>query len=64
MTTPIPAPPGLPILGHATMIDKDLALNSFRNWAKQYGEIYRLNVLSESARLPFAYASYLTCRCR
>ncbi|TCD71958.1 hypothetical protein EIP91_000090 [Steccherinum ochraceum] len=47
MTTPIPSPPGLPILGHATMIDKDLALKSFRNWATQYGEIYRLNILTD-----------------
>ncbi|KAH8103110.1 fatty acid hydroxylase [Cristinia sonorae] len=45
MSTPIPSPPALPILGHATYIDKVLPHKSFMDWADEYGEIYRLDIL-------------------
>ncbi|CUA67283.1 NADPH-ferrihemoprotein reductase [Rhizoctonia solani] len=45
MTTPIPCPPGLPIVGNLTSVDADVPTNSLMLLAKQYGEIYRLRVL-------------------
>ncbi|EKM50238.1 uncharacterized protein PHACADRAFT_153718 [Phanerochaete carnosa HHB-10118-sp] len=45
MTTPIPSPPSIPFLGHATMIDREVAIHSYHLLAKQYGEIYQLNLL-------------------
>ncbi|KAJ7579319.1 fatty acid hydroxylase [Mycena floridula] len=44
MTTPIPEPPALPFLGHATSLDNDTPLLSFVLLAKKYGEIYSLNL--------------------
>ncbi|PSR72167.1 hypothetical protein PHLCEN_2v11959 [Hermanssonia centrifuga] len=44
MTTPIPSPPTVPFLGYAASIDKEVPLNSFNLLAKQYGEIYELNM--------------------
>ncbi len=48
MTTPIPSPPTVPFLGYAASIDKEVPLNSFNLLAKQYGEIYELNMFGEA----------------
>ncbi|KAI0113523.1 bifunctional P-450:NADPH-P450 reductase [Nemania sp. FL0031] len=40
--TPIPSPPGLPIVGNATQIDPTAQRRSFSDFADKYGEIYRL----------------------
>ena len=42
---PIPAPPSIPLLGHIGTIDAVLPVASFYLLAKQYGEIYQLNML-------------------
>ncbi|CAE6533625.1 unnamed protein product [Rhizoctonia solani] len=47
MTTPIPRPPGLPIIGNLTSVDPDVPTKSLILLAKQYGEIYRLRVLND-----------------
>ena len=47
MTTAIPSPPALPLLGHITQIEKEVPLRSFELLADQYGEIYQLNLISE-----------------
>ncbi|KAI1826916.1 bifunctional P-450:NADPH-P450 reductase [Xylaria intraflava] len=43
MTTPIPSPPGLPIIGNATQFDPDTPRRTFSDWADKYGEIYRVH---------------------
>ena len=48
MTTSIPSPPSVPFLGHAQIIDREVAINSYNLLAKQYGEIYQLNLLGQS----------------
>ncbi|KAI0436173.1 bifunctional P-450:NADPH-P450 reductase [Xylaria telfairii] len=40
--TPIPSPPGLPIVGNATQIDPVAQRRSFSDFADKYGEVYRL----------------------
>ena len=47
MTTPIPSPPQLPFLGNITALDRELPIRSFELLADQYGELYRLDLLSE-----------------
>ncbi|KAI0763546.1 bifunctional P-450/NADPH-P450 reductase [Trametes elegans] len=47
MGTPIPTPPAVPFLGHVNTIDKDLPMRSLGLLARQYGEIYQLNVLGD-----------------
>ncbi|CEL62385.1 NADPH-ferrihemoprotein reductase [Rhizoctonia solani AG-1 IB] len=47
MTTPIPRPPGLPIIGNLTSIDADVPTDSLKRLAKEYGEIYHLRVMNE-----------------
>lgn len=47
MTTPIPQPPAIPLLGNINSLDKELPLRSFELLAKKYGEIYQLNILGE-----------------
>ena len=47
MTTQIPSPPAVPFLGHVNAIDKDLPLKSISLLAKQYGEIYQVNIFGE-----------------
>ncbi|KAI1129854.1 bifunctional P-450:NADPH-P450 reductase [Nemania abortiva] len=42
--TPIPSPPGLPIVGNATQIDPTAQRRSFCDFADKYGEIYRLHL--------------------
>jgi cytochrome P450/NADPH-cytochrome P450 reductase len=41
--TPIPSPPGLPIVGNATQIDPVAQRRSFQEFADKYGEVYRLH---------------------
>ncbi|KAL5632425.1 hypothetical protein ACGC1H_005399 [Rhizoctonia solani] len=48
MTTPIPQPPAIPFLGNVTDIDTELPSKSFTLLAKQYGEIFALNMLGKS----------------
>lgn len=48
MTTPIPRPPTIPFLGNATLIDADVPIRSFNLLAKQYGEIFELNLLGRT----------------
>ncbi|KAH8678189.1 cytochrome P450 [Xylariales sp. PMI_506] len=43
-TTPIPEPPALPFLGHATSIDTELPLRTFLEFADKYGEVFRLRL--------------------
>lgn len=45
MTTPIPHPPSIPFIGNIGALDKDVPLYSYVLLAKQYGEIYQLNLL-------------------
>ncbi|CAE7229773.1 unnamed protein product [Rhizoctonia solani] len=49
MTTPIPQPPAIPFLGNVTDIDSksELPSKSFTLLAKQYGEIFALNLLGK-----------------
>ena len=56
MPTPIPSPPSLPFLGHVTHLEKEVPQRSFELLADQYGEIYQLNLISESL-----YAPVLLC---
>ncbi|RYC59007.1 hypothetical protein CHU98_g7216, partial [Xylaria longipes] len=42
--TPIPSPPGLPIVGNATQIDPVAQRRSFSDFADKYGEVYRLHL--------------------
>ncbi|CUA67147.1 NADPH-ferrihemoprotein reductase [Rhizoctonia solani] len=52
MTTPIPQPPSLPFIGNVRDIDTELPTQSFALLAKQYGEIYRLNIGQRSFLYP------------
>ena len=52
MTTLIPSPPALPLLGHVTQIDKEVPLRTFELLADQHGEIYQLNLISKPASKP------------
>ena len=47
MTTPIPRPPGLPILGNVRQVNKDLPIVSLHNLHLQYGEIFELSMLGK-----------------
>ncbi|KAK1223348.1 hypothetical protein PQX77_013780 [Marasmius sp. AFHP31] len=48
MTTPIPQPPGIPFIGNITAIDREVPITSFHLLAKQYGEIYQLNLIGRT----------------
>ncbi|KAI0629781.1 fatty acid hydroxylase [Trametes polyzona] len=56
MGTPIPTPPAVPFLGHVNTIDKDLPIRSLDLLARQYGEIYQLNVLGDKRIFVNSYA--------
>lgn len=45
MTTPIPQPPAIPLLGNLANVESELPLRSYMLLAQQYGEIYQLNIL-------------------
>lgn len=38
-TTPIPTPPGLPLVGNAFDFDSELPLRTFQNFANEYGKL-------------------------
>lgn len=38
-TIPIPGPPGLPLVGNALAIDKELPLRTFQDFAEEYGKL-------------------------
>ncbi|KAL0563203.1 hypothetical protein V5O48_018873, partial [Marasmius crinis-equi] len=48
MTTPIPQPPGIPFIGNIASVDREVPIGSFNLLAKQYGEIYQLNLLGRT----------------
>ncbi|CAK7204228.1 hypothetical protein SEUCBS139899_006982 [Sporothrix eucalyptigena] len=48
-TEPIPMPPGLPLLGNLRDIDSTAPIQSLVRLADQYGDIYRLNILGNTA---------------
>ncbi|KAF9263923.1 bifunctional P-450/NADPH-P450 reductase [Marasmius fiardii PR-910] len=48
MTTPIPQPPAIPFVGNITSVDREVPINGFGLLAKQYGEIYQLNILGRT----------------
>ncbi|KAK7685349.1 hypothetical protein QCA50_011713 [Cerrena zonata] len=48
MTTPIPKPPTIPFLGNVMNIDSDVPLMSQNLLARQYGEIYYLDLLGRT----------------
>ncbi|CEL62380.1 NADPH-ferrihemoprotein reductase [Rhizoctonia solani AG-1 IB] len=48
MTTPIPQPPAIPFFGNVTEIDAELPSRSLTLLARQYGEIFALNLLGKS----------------
>ncbi|KAJ7577838.1 cytochrome P450 [Mycena floridula] len=45
MTTPIPQPPSIPFLGNVSYLDKEVPTRGFHKLAKQFGEIYQLNLV-------------------
>ncbi|KAG8757092.1 hypothetical protein FRC11_004809 [Ceratobasidium sp. 423] len=47
MTTPIPHPPRIPLLGNLTDIDLDLPAKSTELLAKKYGEVFSLKIAGE-----------------
>ncbi|KAI0676431.1 fatty acid hydroxylase [Trametes maxima] len=55
MTMPIPSPPALPFLGHITQIDKEIPQSSFDLLADQYGEIYKLNLITRESIIVSSY---------
>ncbi|TBU21312.1 bifunctional P-450:NADPH-P450 reductase [Dichomitus squalens] len=55
MTTSIPSPPALPLLGHITQIDKEVPLRSFELLADQYGDIYQLNLITRQSIIISSY---------
>lgn len=60
MTQAIPSPPSVPFLGHTASIDKEVPIASLDLLAKQYGEIFELNMLGESDH-DLRCSSLLTC---
>ncbi|KAK0471086.1 fatty acid hydroxylase [Armillaria novae-zelandiae] len=53
---PIPQPPSIPIIGNITLLDKDLPTRGFHRLAKQYGEIYQLNLIGRVVVFVSSYA--------
>jgi cytochrome P450 / NADPH-cytochrome P450 reductase len=49
MSTPIPQPPAIPLLGNVGSIDREVPVLSFELLAKQYGEIFKLNMLGKTS---------------
>lgn len=47
MSTPIPSPPSVPFLGHTQSIDRDVPIHSYHLLYKQYGEVYRLDLVGK-----------------
>ncbi|QRV77852.1 cytochrome P450 family protein [Ceratobasidium sp. AG-Ba] len=47
MTTPIPQPPAIPFIGNVKSIDAVVPINSYMLLTKQYGEIYKLDMLGQ-----------------
>ncbi|KIX00596.1 uncharacterized protein Z518_09661 [Rhinocladiella mackenziei CBS 650.93] len=45
MSTPIPQPPAIPILGNITDIDPNNSIQSLSHLAEKYGPIYKLSIL-------------------
>ncbi|PBK66502.1 bifunctional P-450/NADPH-P450 reductase [Armillaria solidipes] len=53
---PIPQPPSIPFIGNITSLDKDLPTRGFHRLAKQYGEIYQLNLVGRVVVFVSSYA--------
>ncbi|KAG8773052.1 hypothetical protein FRC12_002757 [Ceratobasidium sp. 428] len=47
MSTPIPQPPTIPFIGNVKSINPEIPINSFMLLTKQYGEIYKLDMLGK-----------------
>ena len=45
MTAVIPSPPAVPFLGHVNTLDREVPIRSLDLLARQYGEIFELNIL-------------------
>ncbi|TLD30774.1 hypothetical protein PspLS_01775 [Pyricularia sp. CBS 133598] len=43
---PIPKPKGLPVIGHVTLIDMDLPIQSYYEYAQEMGPIYKMSFFS------------------
>ncbi|KAF5345044.1 hypothetical protein D9758_010444 [Tetrapyrgos nigripes] len=48
MSVPIPQPPKVPFIGNVRQLDRDVPINGFILLAKQYGEIYKLELLGRT----------------
>ncbi|KAF9032816.1 fatty acid hydroxylase [Hymenopellis radicata] len=56
MTTPIPQPPSIPLLGNIAVLDRELPTRGFHNLSQQYGEIYQLNLVGRVVVFASSYA--------
>ncbi|KAK7438635.1 hypothetical protein VKT23_017968 [Stygiomarasmius scandens] len=56
MSVPIPQPPRIPFIGNVTSLDREVPINGFILLAKQYGEIYKLDLLGRSVIVINSYA--------
>ncbi|CAK7211614.1 hypothetical protein SCUCBS95973_001175 [Sporothrix curviconia] len=55
-TEPVPQPPGLPLVGNLRDIDSAAPIQSLVRLADQYGDIFRLNIVGNTAVFLSSYA--------
>ncbi|KAI0690913.1 cytochrome P450, partial [Cytidiella melzeri] len=48
MSTPIPVPPYLPVIGHVVQMDLETPLKTIRGWGEAHGEIFQVYVLGNT----------------
>ncbi|KAI0694744.1 fatty acid hydroxylase [Earliella scabrosa] len=56
MTAVIPSPPAVPFLGHVNTLDREVPIRSLDLLARQYGEIFELNILGAQRIFINSYA--------
>ncbi|THU98682.1 cytochrome P450 [Dendrothele bispora CBS 962.96] len=56
MSVPIPQPPRIPFIGNVASLDREVPINGFILLAKQYGEIYKLDLLGRTVISVNSYA--------